>query len=288
MNISNCKEGQVVEINIGGEILRTKVTPNVKSNIIHTEAYLRVMDQLSDYLKNNPGIHQLRIWLNEMKTKVVETAKGKVRARGPFRIPISLEGVSTWMKVMVSDQEIFRRRPQLAQLKLGVNFLNRLISDTTKIELEDDFTLEATFRKPNDDQVSFNVLMDTGASPNVLTTGMWAKLGCPKLEKASIGLLVADQSRVSVLGRTPFIDFKFEKGAIMRARFYVIPTQGRDQAILGREFMRQFPISFEINAYTQSVLVPAEVDERPSEVVLERERKTEACRNETCENESQR
>ena len=61
------------------------------------------------------------------------------------------------MKVMVSDQEIFRRKPQLAQLKLGVNFLNRLISDTTKIELEDDFTLEATFRKPNDDQVSFNI-----------------------------------------------------------------------------------------------------------------------------------
>ena len=56
----------MVEINIGGEILRTKVTPNVKSNIIHTEAYLRVMDQLSDYFKNNPGIHQLRIWLNEM------------------------------------------------------------------------------------------------------------------------------------------------------------------------------------------------------------------------------
>ena len=74
MNISNCKEGQVVEINIGGEILRTKVTPNVKSNIIHTEAYLRVMDQLSDYLKNNPGIHQLRTWLNETKTRVVDTA----------------------------------------------------------------------------------------------------------------------------------------------------------------------------------------------------------------------
>ena len=80
MNISNCKEGQVVEINIGGEILRTKVTPNVKSNIIHTEAYLRVLDQLSDYLKNNPGIHQLRTWLSETKTRVVETAKGKVRA----------------------------------------------------------------------------------------------------------------------------------------------------------------------------------------------------------------
>ena len=77
MNISNCKEGQVVEINIGGEILRSKVTPNVKSNIIHTEAYLRVMDQLSDYLKNNPGIQQLRIWLGEMKTKVVKRPRAK-------------------------------------------------------------------------------------------------------------------------------------------------------------------------------------------------------------------
>ena len=37
--------------------------------------------------------------------------------------------------------------------------------------------------------------------------------------------------------------------------------------------MRQFPISFEIDAYPQNVLVPAEVDERPSEVVLERERR---------------
>ena len=94
MNISNCKQNQIVEINIGGEMLSTKVTPNVKSNIIHTEAYIRVMDQLGDYLKNNPGIQQLRIWLDEMKTKVVETAKGKVRAKGPFRIPVSLEGVS--------------------------------------------------------------------------------------------------------------------------------------------------------------------------------------------------
>ena len=59
--------------------------------------------------------------------------------------------------------------------------------------------------------------------------------------------------------------------------------------------MRQFPISFEINAYSQSVLVPAEVDERPSEIVLEREKvvlygesQTEARRNKTCENEDQR
>ena len=61
MNISNCKENQKLEVNIGGEILRKKVTPNVKSNIIHTEAYIRVMEQLGDYLKNNPGIQQLRI-----------------------------------------------------------------------------------------------------------------------------------------------------------------------------------------------------------------------------------
>ena len=47
MNISNCKENQIVEVNIGGEILRTKVTPNVKSNIIHTEAYIRVIDTFS-------------------------------------------------------------------------------------------------------------------------------------------------------------------------------------------------------------------------------------------------
>ena len=37
--------------------------------------------------------------------------------------------------------------------------------------------------------------------------------------------------------------------------------------------MREFLIPFEINAYTQSVLVPAEVDKKPSEIVLERERR---------------
>ena len=84
MNISNCKENQIVEVNIGGKFLSTKVTPNVKSNIIYTEAYIRVMDQLGDYLKNNPGIHQLRILLDELKTKIVETTKGKVSAKGPF------------------------------------------------------------------------------------------------------------------------------------------------------------------------------------------------------------
>ena len=49
------KKIQVVEVNIGGEILRTRVTPNVKSNTIHTEAYIRVVDQLGDYLNNIPG-----------------------------------------------------------------------------------------------------------------------------------------------------------------------------------------------------------------------------------------
>ena len=48
------------------------MTPIVKSNIIHTEAYLRVMDQLSDYLKNNPGIHQLRIVMDNEEARLCD------------------------------------------------------------------------------------------------------------------------------------------------------------------------------------------------------------------------
>ena len=81
-------------------------------------------------------------------------------------------------------------------------------------------------------------------------------MGRPKLDNSRINLLVADQPSIAGLDPTDYIPFKLAAGAVMWTRFYVIPTKGRDQATLGREFVRDYPLYFNIYNGEQTVTVP--------------------------------
>ena len=51
-----------------------------------------------------------------------------------------------------------------------------------------------------EEDLSIPVLLDTGAAPNVITAGLWARLGYPTLNKSDMSLVVANQSSVRVMG----------------------------------------------------------------------------------------
>ena len=97
--------------------------------------------------------------------------------------------------------------------------------------MERDCSMKVTFVE---EDLSIPVLLDTGAAPNVITAGLWARLGYPTLNKSDMSLVVADQSSVRLMGRTSEVEFELETGISMRAEFYVIPSKGLEQAILGR------------------------------------------------------
>ena len=231
---------------VSNKEFQATVNHRVRDTIVHEDLYVLALVEMIDYLEEWPTVVDVKEALKDSPRSFVATETGKEKVKGPVRIPIAIDGVWLYMKVYLSENPKYKDSVQLAPTFMGVNVLRRLVKGTVTTELDNDFTIPTKFWPGEREEIPMDVLLDTGVAPNVITTGVWRRLGCPKLRKSQISLLVADQSKVGVLGRTDFISFNFIVGATMRARFYVIPSKGKDQAILGREFMRNYPISFNL------------------------------------------
>ena len=79
------------------------------------------------------------------------------------------------------------------------------------------------------------VILDLGSEVNVLTKQTWEQMGSPKLTRSPIHLWLANQQRVSPLGRLPHVPFDID-GVRSFADFEVIETIGDSRpypALLG-------------------------------------------------------
>ena len=69
------------------------------------------------------------------------------------------------------------------------------------------------------------VILDLGSEVNVLTKYTWEQMGSPKLARSPIHLRLANQQRVSPLGRLPQVPFNID-GVCSFADFEVIEIIG--------------------------------------------------------------
>ena len=195
---------QIVTVRIAGQEFQAVVNNSIKDTIIHENLYIRALLDMADYLEASPTYQELRTSLRKRPKKTIETDKCQREVRGPFRIPAAIEGVWIYLKVYVSSEKEFLRNIRLAPTFMGVNALKKLVQGSVTTDLDNDFTVPMKFWPGESREIETEVLLDTGAAPNVITTGVWRKIGCPKLSKSQIHLLLADQGKIGFPGRTNF------------------------------------------------------------------------------------
>ena len=99
----------------------------------------------------------------------------------------------------------------------------------------------------------------TKALLNVMTAGNWRAFDSPPLYRNPSRVPNADRSIISAAGVTPLLETRLDGCADHRlgVAYLVIETQGRDQLILGREFIMQHKVKLNLPRRHAKLAIPA-------------------------------
>ena len=92
-------------------------------------------------------------------------------------------------------------------------------------------------------------LLDTGAVVSVMPVKIWTDMGFDRsdLIPTNIRLAAANQGAIYVTGRTPIISRQLGRGHIWMSFLVVENLDESDQFILGRDFLRNFDVTIDLN-----------------------------------------
>ena len=92
-------------------------------------------------------------------------------------------------------------------------------------------------------------LLDTGAVLSVIPIETWERMGFDKddLIDSRLRLSAANKGALRVLGRTPIIALKLGERNLWTIFFVVENLDESDQFILGKDFIRNFDVTIDLN-----------------------------------------
>ena len=98
-------------------------------------------------------------------------------------------------------------------------------------------------------QLSVKGLLDTGAVVRVMPVKTWTEMGFDRsdLIPTNIRLAAANQGAIHVTGRTPIISLQLGGRHLWMSFLVVEKLDESDQFILGRDFVRNFDVTIDLN-----------------------------------------
>ena len=98
-------------------------------------------------------------------------------------------------------------------------------------------------------QLSMKGLLDTGAVVSVMPISTWTDMGfdCPDLIPTNIRLAAANKGAIYVAGRTPIISLQLGGKHLWMSFLVVKNLDESEQFILGRDFVRKFDVTIDLN-----------------------------------------
>ena len=173
-----------------------------------------------------------------------------IEVHGPFPILMNVDGINIYTKAHVTDASdqlgrIYIGQEEMKVRRIGHNAM--LEQDAVHIGCEVD--LAALVLDVQGRQLSVKGLLDTGAVVSVMPVKTWINMGFGRsdLIPTNIRLAAANQGAVYVTGRTPIISLQLG-GRLLWMSFLVVENLDEsDQFILGRDFVRNFDVTIDLN-----------------------------------------
>ncbi len=123
------------------------------------------------------------------------------KCRGPFIIPIAVDGVWVYQFGVVTEDARIVNEFVLGERILKSACLRRAVDWYGRVLLDDNAGACVRVSFLNEEIIA-RALMDTRASVNVMTERLWEKLGKPALLEAPPTLFAANRSQIEVVGKS--------------------------------------------------------------------------------------
>ena len=242
---------------IGARIMSIKitvgcheVTRNLKEpsdqTIMHIDVYADYLSAISPQTTSRA----LRALLTRGGSKSVRIEIRYTEAYGPHEVMINIDGINIYTKTMITCDEDLVGQIYVGKEELKVRSIGQcamLEEDAMHIGTEAD--VSAHVLDISGKKTQLRGLLDTGAGLSVIPIETWEQMSFDKddLIDSRIRLSAANKALLRVLDRTPIIALNLGERNLWMSFLVVENLDDSDQFILGRDFIRNFGVTIDLN-----------------------------------------
>ena len=242
------KEGTKIMsiISVAGHQVVKNLSEPSEITLVHLDIY-------ADYLREkDPKLDSraVRALLTTGGPRLMKVDGHYINVHGPYPILMNVDGINIYTKAHITDANdqigrIYIGQEELKVRRIGHNAM--LEQDAVHIGCEAD--LAAHVLDVQGRQLSVKGLLDTGAVVSVMPVKTWTDMGFERsdLIPTNIRLAAANQGAIYVTGRTPIISLQLGGRHLWMSFLVVENLDESDQFILGRDFVRNFDVTIDLN-----------------------------------------
>ena len=233
-------------ITVGGHEVTRNLSEPSDQTIRHIDVYADYLSCISPQTTSRA----LRALLTRGGSKSVRVDNRYTEAYGPHEVMLNIDGINIYTKTMITCDEDLIGQIYVGKEELKVRSIGHcamLEEDAMHIGTEADVTghvLDISGKK-----TQLRGLLDTGAVLSVIPIETWERMGFDKgdLIDSRIRLSAANKGALRVLGRTPIIALNLGERNLWMSFIVVENLDESDQFILGRDFIRNFDVTIDLN-----------------------------------------
>ena len=217
-------------ITVGGHEVTRNLSEPSDQTIMHIDVYADYLSGISPQSTSRA----LRALLTRGGSKSVRVDNRYTEAYGPHEVMLNIDGINIYTKTMITCDEDLVGQIYVGNEELKVRSIGHCAM------LEEDISGKKT---------QLRGLLDTGAVLSVITIETWERMGFNKndLIDSRIRLSAANKGALRVLGRTPIIALNLGERNLWMSFLVVENLDESDQLILGRDFIRNFDVTIDLN-----------------------------------------
>ena len=233
-------------ITVGGHEVTRNLSEPSDQTVMHIDVYAGYLSAISPQTTSRA----LRALLTRGGSKSVRVDNRYTEAYGPHEVMLIIDGINIYTKTMITCDEDLVGQIHVGREELKVRSIGHctmLEEDAMHIGTEADVSahvLDISGKKTH-----LRGLLDTGAVLSVIPIETWERMGFNKddLIDSRIRLSAANKWALRVLGRTPIIALNLGERNLWMSFLVVENLDESDQFILGRDFIRNFDVTIDLN-----------------------------------------
>ena len=241
------KEGTKIMsiISVAGHQVVKNLSEPSEITLVHLDIYADYMREKDPKLDSRA----VRALLTAGGPRLMRVDGHYIEVHGPYPFLMNVDGINIYTQAHVTDASdqvgrIYIGQEELKVRRIGLNAM--LERDAVHIGCEAD--LAAHVLDVQGRQLSVKGLLDTRAVVSVMPIEIWPDMGFDRsdLIPTNIRLAAANQGAIYVTGRTPIISLQLG-GRHLWSFLVVENLDESDQFILGRDFVRNFDVTIDLN-----------------------------------------
>ena len=234
------------KITVGGHEVTRNLSEPSDHTIMHIDVYADYLSAISPQTTSRA----LRALLTRGGSKSVRVENRYTEAYGPHEVMLNIDGINIYTKTLITCDKDLAGQIYVGKEELKVRSIGHcamLEDDAMHIGTEAD--LSAHVLDISGKKTQLRGLLDTGAVLSVIPIETWERTGFDKddLIDSRIQLSAANRGALRVLGTTPIIALNLGERNLWMSFLVVENLEESDQFILGRDFIRNFDVTIDLN-----------------------------------------